>query len=541
MINKEWIEQIFYQLIATQSDTNTPYEKVIEDALVNIIGLHPYFKKHPDRYGLYHLEDDLHNRSVVWCFVKGVSDKTVVMINHHDAVDIQEYGPLGDFALRPTQLKGAMKKRNYGKEVTADLENDKWIFGRATADMKGGTALQLGVIDYFCHVDKPAYNVLYLSVPDEESLSKGMLTGVSLLTEFRTKFNFDYQLMINSEPYFNQKKGKAIMHEGSVGKIMPVLYIRGIKSHISDPFSGVNPSLILSEIQRRTELNPAMCDINGLDASPPPVWINLKDHKKAYDASIPEAAVGYFNWLTFSRSPKDVINNMKMIAKHAMTDVLVRHQQAYDAFCLMNHEESENLDYQGKIYTYEMLYKEALEAYGEDFQQALANFVADLKPIYNEGHLPLPEATLSIVEFVCDYVDLQGPAVVLGLSGPYYPHISNNHIKDGNRYNLQERINSISEKHFGVTYESQNFFMGMCDLSYAGFVGSSEDIDKIKENSPGWDILYGLPFEDMTQLSMPVLNLGPWGKDLHKTTERVYGPDVFYRIPKIIIELLEEI
>lgn len=44
MINKEWIEQIFYQLIAIQSDTNTPYEKVIEDALVNIIGLHPYFK-----------------------------------------------------------------------------------------------------------------------------------------------------------------------------------------------------------------------------------------------------------------------------------------------------------------------------------------------------------------------------------------------------------------------------------------------------------------------------------------------------------------
>lgn len=48
-------------------------------------------------------------------------------------------------------------------------------------------------------------------------------------------------------------------------------------------------------------------------------------------------------------------------------------------------------------------------------------------------------------------------------------------------------------------------------------------------------------FEDMTQLSMPVLNLGPWGKDLHKTTERVYGPDVFYRIPKIMIELIEQI
>lgn len=128
------------------------------------------------------------------------------MINHHDAVDIQGIWTLRRLCPKTHPIKRGHEKRNYGKEVTEDLDNDKWIFGRGTADMKGGTALQLGVVDYFSQVDKPAYNVLYLSVPDEESLSKGMLTGVSLLTAFKTKFNFDYQLMINSEPYFNQKR-----------------------------------------------------------------------------------------------------------------------------------------------------------------------------------------------------------------------------------------------------------------------------------------------------------------------------------------------
>lgn len=33
---------------------------------------------------------------------------------------------------------------------------------------------------------------------------------------------------------------------------------------------------------------------------------------------------------------------------------------------------------------------------------------------------------------------------------------------------------------------------------------------------------------------MPVLNVGPWGKDLHKYTERVNRDDLFYRTPKLI-------
>jgi len=38
----------------------------------------------------------------------------------------------------------------------------------------------------------------------------------------------------------------------------------------------------------------------------------------------------------------------------------------------------------------------------------------------------------------------------------------------------------------------------------------------------------------MRALSIPVINIGPWGKDLHKFTERVYEPDLYERTPALV-------
>ena len=42
----------------------------------------------------------------------------------------------------------------------------------------------------------------------------------------------------------------------------------------------------------------------------------------------------------------------------------------------------------------------------------------------------------------------------------------------------------------------------------------------------------------MKTLSMPSLIIGPWGKDLHKKTERVYIPDLVENVPSYIEELI---
>jgi arginine utilization protein RocB len=83
--------------------------------------------------------------------------------------------------------------------------------------------------------------------------------------------------------------------------------------------------------------------------------------------------------------------------------------------------------------------------------------------------------------------------------------------------------------------------MGISDLSYASWNGNEQDVLAIRENSPGWDAIYHIPFDSVQSLRMPVVNIGPWGKDLHKMTERVYLKDVYERVPEILAQLITDI
>ena len=89
-------------------------------------------------------------------------------------------------------------------------------------------------------------NILFLSVPDEESLSLGARESAKLLQDIRRKYSLEYLLCIDGEPYEKDEEGRSVIYEGSVGKTMVVIYVRGKKTHIGHIFQGLNPSHILS-------------------------------------------------------------------------------------------------------------------------------------------------------------------------------------------------------------------------------------------------------------------------------------------------------
>lgn len=70
-------------------------------------------------------------------------------------------------------------------------------------------------------------------------------------------------------------------------------------------------------------------------------------------------------------------------------------------------------------------------------------------------------------------------------------------------------------------------------------MADEESIRYIEENMLMWKDIYYIPLEDIKELSMPVLNLGPWGKDFHKYTERVNIEDLYYRTPLLINKLIK--
>ncbi|MDW7660266.1 MAG: M20/M25/M40 family metallo-hydrolase [Bacillota bacterium] len=536
---EEQIKSLFLRLMATQSDTGSLRETYISEQILNWIKEQPYFEAHPELCGTELLADDPYGRNVVWALVKGTGSKTVIMIHHHDAIDIEEYGKLKALALRPDELAVAMAERNLSHSVRADLESGEWTFGRGSADMKSGAAIQLSLCAHFSELDNFEGNVLLISVPDEESLSKGMLRAVSQITKLRDEYGLDYVLTINSEPYFNQNKTKAIFHEGSVGKIMPVLYVKGVKSHIGDPFAGFNPSLILADLQRKTELNVDFCDQHGNEATPPPVWVNLKDRKKAYDASIPEAATGYFNWLTFTRSPQRIMSKLVSVSKRTMRDTLIHFQDAYENYCALTGETPDEISFNPRVFTFQDIYDMAMHAKDHGFEQEYEVYQESLLDKLRENSITLPEASTRLIEFITDWIDLEGPAIVIALSGPYYPHVNNSFTSKKLHFSMEELINKISMEKYNIEYESKGFFMGISDLSYATWSGNDADIECIKSNSPGWDTLYRIPFGKLKTLDMPIINLGPWGKDLHKVTERVFTKDVYEVIPNIMLEIIK--
>jgi arginine utilization protein RocB len=180
----------------------------------------------------------------------------------------------------------------------------------------------------------------------------------------------------------------------------------------------------------------------------------------------------------------------------------------------------------------------AMETKGTPFLEAYYLFQEEVKQLLDRNQITLPEATTRLVEYVQDVISLEGPVIIVALSGPYYPHVNNKTITHKLPFDLEATINQIASEKYNLVFESQGYFMGISDLSYATWCGDKEDIKRIKNNSPGWDVIYKIPFKALSTLEMPVINLGPWGKDLHKITERVYKKDVYERMPYLIKELM---
>lgn len=75
---------------------------------------------------------------------------------------------------------------------------------------------------------------------------------------------------------------------------------------------------------------------------------------------------------------------------------------------------------------------------------------------------------------------------------------------------------------------------GITDLSFFGFQGSREELVSLAENVPGWGNLYDIQIDDLVKLDVPVLNIGPSGKDAHKNTERLELDYSFRVVPKLL-------
>ena len=529
---KEKIRMIFNKSMAIKSFTHTAFECDIERFLTDYISDIPYFKKHPDQFGTYAISHDSLGRSVNWALVGRDTADTVILFHHHDTVDTEDFGHLKYVAFDNEALKVHLSQENSNTDVIEDIASNEWQFGRGSCDMKAALALQLGVLEEYAQRRSGGVNLLYLSVGDEEAYSQGMRAAIPLLAELKERFNLHYILAVDSEPFESPSATEKVLHVGTVGKLMPLIVTQGILSHIKEPLKGINAISLLAKIVEKIDLNPQLSDQAYGEHTPLPSWSFMRDLKEQYDVSTVLRAAGYFSLLYLDKSPQELLATIKKLSQEALDEF-------YDRYCSLQMQYQENRAIERpKVLTYQELLQACQKKPGFTQMMEQVNQASYQKL---QAGLSYQEVTLFTVQKVLDFYDKKEALAILAIAPPYYPSMNSRRLEE-QELDL-ERLISLYQRYLERSgdyhLKVQEYFMGICDMSYCALEKPLKDYREVLDSLAVSKTIYPLDLEKIAAINVASINLGPWGKDLHQRTERVYEQDMLETIPQFFLYLLE--
>jgi len=486
-----------------------------------------YFQTYPDQLALH--AADLRRNFLTALYKHPEATDTICLISHFDTVNTEEYGDFEPLATQPEELtKVLMERQNeLPTDVLDDLISGAYLFGRGTMDMKMGLALHMRLIEK-ASVESWPINLLLLTVPDEEVNSSGMRCAVPKLLELQEKHELTYKLFLNSEPVFSQVPDvhKHYIYTGTIGKMMPAALFYGKETHAGEPLSGLTSPYIASFLTQEMEWNADFQETVLGETTPLPVTLQQKDLRLEYSTQTPYRSAALYNVFVMKQTAADVFNQFERVTNVAADKC----NEAYYKVC-----EKNNVSPIGKVKVirYQDLLDYATSKFGSEFVDAVK---AD---IYFQYDWDEREKCLRITDRLMIQCQELAPAIVLLYAPPYYPAVN----FTGNEL-IETCTDFIANKasvKFGLSMERIHYFNGICDLSYVNYTDSNEGWVTFEENTPVWGDSYSIPFKEMEKLNAPVLNIGPFGKDAHKRTERLHMRNAFEEMPVILEELVMEL
>ncbi len=564
---KELIERYVRKLVKIPGISNTETEKVCADYIAEELAKQPYFKENPEQTGKYLLPGDSFGRSVPWGLVKGngKSGKTIILIGHYDVVDTEEYG--NDRALAydiekwEDLVKAGKDLPGMPEEVKEDFLSGDWMFGRGTADMKGGLSVGMALLDWYGKLVGATGNLLFVTVPDEEGYSAGMRGAVPFLNELKDRFGLEYTALIDLEPA-SMEDGAKTIYTGSVGKTMPAVLVQGVKAHVLNCFQGVSSVGVLSSFFMKTELASEFAEKSATEICPPPTWFCLRDRKEGYDVSVPFRAGGYMSMLGFEKTPDEVIKRLKVLGKEGFEEYARRMEEQWKAVnkngaetvASVTQKESkaseEDADLveedkgfvcpgaaaaaKAEVLTISELISYCRKEQGESFTNWLSEAYEAQKARLDHGETNFPSATLDFMEQLLNQSKISGPVMLLGFAPPFYPAVDSG--EEGKL--LFEEMKKAAEKE-GVSLKCHEYFCGISDLSYCGGM-DKEELAAYAAQTPLWGSAYAMDIEAMAKLKIPSMLFGPWGKDIHTRWERVNKVSLYEKTPAVLKNFIEQ-
>ncbi|MGM0874107.1 MAG: M20/M25/M40 family metallo-hydrolase [Bacillota bacterium] len=523
---REQLVKLLSKLVEHASITGSQGEIALGEYIYYLLKDQNYFQEHPEYLQLHPVHD---GRSFLTALIKqGKTEETIVLLSHFDVVDVKDYGDLTHLAFRPNQLTNELKARSseLSKSVREDLESDEWLFGRGTMDMKAGLSVQLAMLERAMSGEFKG-NILLVTVPDEEVNSAGMLSAVPVLDELKQRFGLAYKTCINSEPMFAKYPNDQnhYIYTGSIGKVLASFYCSGIETHVGEPFSGLNANLLLSEINRLMELNDSFCEQVGDEITPPPTSLMMRDLKKEYSVQIPHSSVSMYNLFMMNRSFSELHEKLVQVAKEAALNVEGYYKervQSYNKFISFTPP-----DIKVNVFTYKELLQKAISKYGD---KEVGRRINDLSA--NRGDEGDRDFSTKLVADLAGLCKEHTPMIVVFYSPPYYPAVSS---KENQL--IQKTVGRViahAKSEYQIELKQQNYFPGLCDLSFVQLNDKGQSVTQLTANMPLYGNHFYLPLKEIQRLNIPVLNIGPVGRDPHKWTERLHIPYAFDIFPELL-------
>ncbi len=527
------IEEIAVELVKVRSVVDTEGEVAVSEKVYEILSSFPYFREHPENLKFVAVKDDVLGRKSVMAILEGgKSSDTVVTIGHTDTVGVSDYGALIDYATDPYELTERIKSMVLPEAVKKDAESGDYLFGRGLFDMKTGDAILIAIIEYLSeNLSELPGNMIYLAVCDEEGNSSGMLNCVPELVKLKKERNYNYLALLDTDYMTSEYEGdeNKYIYVGTVGKIMPSFYVVGKETHVGESFKGLDPNQLAAALVDRINLNPEFCDSIDGEVSLPPISLKFRDLKPEYSVQVAKTTNVFFNYATHSSNPDEIMKKMVKAAEECFEQTLEKLNGRYKEYCRMAKRPYQELPFKPRALSYETLLSE-VEKEIPDIRKKVEEYADSIK---DDKNLDPRDKSMKIVEFLQSQWSDQNPVIIVYFTPPYYPHIIMNEKTPKGKRLFDAVKDAVNDTETGYKVVYKKFFPYISDLSYGAAPEDDSAIRNFEENTPGYGYVYSLPLKDMQELNLEVLDIGPFGKDAHKFTERIETEYSFKVAPEL--------
>jgi arginine utilization protein RocB len=499
-----------------------------------------YLKQWFDAQGIRCIVQDLPlGRKNVFAFVRGASTNTIILSGHFDTVPVDAYHQAGFHPFDPDLLAKEQK-----------IDTSKFIAGRGALDMKSGIATAMLLMK--CWNDKKAElpgSLLFVATCDEENNSYGILQALDILLALKGK-NTDSEIVrpartlsngetlnllgvINVDYTTGRFEGDKEYHvwAGTVGKVLLCVHVQGKQTHVGEPFAGFHAGVLLARIISEIDGNTSLTG-----GTVPPTLLKMWDDRKEYNVMTPRSASAYVNICTVGKQPMEILDHVKTIVRSNIRAYSDYTDEQYVSYSKAVGIPEQRTAKEVRILYYSEVSKLALQQLGEG---EVLKLVTSIKELHGTEDR---ECSFAIVDALLSRVLPQQPCVVLFYAPPFYPYIR----PDKKQWEsvLKNVVREVGKKH-AISIRVNEYYPYISDMSYLLLEpGISSVAEKMKREYPVWEHSNSLPFEKISDLQLPVVNIGPHGYGAHQISEKA---DVFYTtkvLPEIILQaalgLLEE-